>query len=71
MAAPRAQSALRSRRRRPHNGIIQLHKREVGMGTARVLAAAVAIAGKSNSAAVAASCGGSMNKGRIKPDKTR
>ena len=30
----------------------------------------VAIAGNSNSAAVAASCGGSMNKGRIKPDKT-
>ena len=42
------------------------------MGIARVLAAAVAIAaGNSNSAAVVASCGGSMNKGRIKPDKTR
>ena len=43
---------------------------EIPMGIARVLAAAVAIAGNSNSAAVAASCGGSMNKGRIKPDKT-
>ena len=38
---------------------------------ARVLAAAVAIAGKSDSAAVAASCGGSMNKGGIKPDEQR